>query len=213
MTTATPAGSPPAHTLRLLLPFFFHHGSAADAAARLCGLRHEGSKPRPCWTDAAPVPNEYRDETLPNVRDFLFDGGIAAGGCAYLRVPDETANAWFKNGGTFAPGPAAGSRVPSDGERPSGFAVRLAAPGIELFLSPHRAGVLSVTLEPRDGGDLAMLQDLNYRLSQVLHFTAWWFRLPRAAQDPHQSPPDDAPLVERLGRRGGAFPAVPNLRP
>jgi hypothetical protein len=205
MTTDTPAGSSQAHALRLLLPFFFQHGSAADAVSRLCGLRHEGRKSRPCWTDAAPVPAEYRDETLPNVRDFLFDEGIAAGGCAYLRVPDETANAWFKNGGTFAPGPAVGARVPSDGERPGGFAVRLAAPGIELFLSPHRAGVLSVTLEPRDGGDLAVLQDLNYRLSQIRHFTAWWFRLPMAEQDPHQPPPDDAPLAERLGRRGGAF--------
>jgi len=195
------AAPPKAHTLRLLLPFFFEREAVSAAVGRLVALCHMAKKPWPCWTAAVSAPDLYRDETLPNIRDFLFGGG--AGGCAYLRVPDETTNTWFKSGGAFVPCPnAAGVK---EGERPGALEVRLAAPGIELFLSPHGAGLFSLAFEPQHCIDAATIQDLNYRLSQIRSFTAWCFRLPHGAQDPNAPPAFSAPLADRLGRRGGVF--------
>jgi hypothetical protein len=140
-------------------------------------------------------------ETLPSVRSYLFEGG--AGGCAYLRVPDATANAWLRNGGTFSCDAQPADTQP--GERPREFAVTLASPGIELFLSPHGAGVLSLAFDARDSAEPMALPDLNYRLSQVRPYTAFAFRLPHGAHNPVPPPAPDAPLAERLGRSGGAF--------
>ncbi|WP_295393204.1 hypothetical protein [uncultured Thiodictyon sp.] len=211
MTTESGYAQPKGHRLRLLLPFFFQRAAVAAAAQRLGGLTHETikrvnekeeKKTWPCWMAGEAIPQFYRDETLRNVRDFLFGVGDGPGGCGYLRVPDATANTWFKRGGSFEP--AAGSAGPKAGDRPAAFKVHLAAPGIELFLSPHGAGVLSVAFEPPDGLDLTVLQDLNYRLSQGRRFTAWRFRTPHG--DPNRTPPaDDVPLVQRLGYSGGAF--------
>jgi hypothetical protein len=201
MTTPDRAGLPKAHTLRLLLPFFYRRHAVTTAVERLSDLRHVGKKTRACWTAHGPVPELYRDETLPNVRDFLFPSG--AGGCGYLRVLDDTANTWFGDGGLFSSAPDA-LRSREDG-RPNSFAVRLAAPGIELFLSPHGAGAFSVVLEPLECADPAVLQDLGYRLSQVRPFTAFYFQLPVSERDPAPRPALEAPLAERLGRRGGVF--------
>jgi hypothetical protein len=74
-----------------------------------------------------------------------------------------------------------------------------------LFLSPHGAGAFSVVLEPLECADPAVLQDLDYRLSQVRPFTAFYFQLPVSERDPAPPPAFEAPLAERLGRRGGAF--------
>jgi len=216
MTTEPAAAQPKAHTLRLLLPFFFQREAVAAAARRLGKLTHETMKivkdengedtekrtTWPCWIACGPIPQFYQDETLPNVHDFLFGAREGTGGCGYLRVPDATANTWFKSGGVFARD--SGAAGPNTTDRSLAFAVQVAAPGIELFLSPHGAGVLSVAFASNETADPEVLQDLNYRLSQVRPFTAWRFRTPHG--DPSRpAPADDAPLAQRLGYRGGAF--------
>jgi len=202
MNIDIPADLPKAHTLRLLLPFFFQREALALAVERLLAVQHQARKNWPCWRVPTTVPSFYLEETLPSASDFLF--GRLTGGCAYLRVPDETANVWFRNGGLFAPAP--GGNRPKESQRPASFAVHLGTPGIELFLSPHGAGVLSISFESAaPNADLGLLQDLNYRLSQVRGFTAFSFQLPADERAPEPPPACTAPLAERLGRRGGAF--------
>jgi hypothetical protein len=205
MTSEDPTKLPQAHRLRLLWPFFYARESVAPATAALTALTHTARKTWPCWSTAGAVPTLYRDEALPHLRDFLF--GTGAGGCAYLCVPDVSANTWFKNGVVCAPDAAQSD--PKDADRPREFAVRLAAPGIELFLSPHGVGLLSVTLAPAEGPtDLVAIQDFNYRLAQGRPFTAWHLRLPHGERHPEPPPDAAAPLTERLGRPGGAFQLV-----
>ena len=196
-----PTQAPIQHRLRLLLPFFLNRNALSEAEEALICLTHEAQKIRSCWEKPDEVPNLYQDEALPNIHDFLF--GSSAGCCVYLRVPDETANYWFKNGGMFSKQP--GQANPGASERPTEFEVGLAAPGIELFLSPHGAGVFSVSFEPKRIAGPRFLQDLNYRLSQVRSFVAYRFRLPHSPRNPDPPPAPDAPFGERLGKSGGAF--------
>ena len=189
------------HCVRLLHPFFLDRNVPREAERILPQLMHRADKPWVCWEKPAKIPLLYHDETLPCVYEFLFGG--ERGRCAYFRVPDATANFWFKNGGVFAKD---AEYAPSDANgRPTGFEVELADPGIELFLSPHGAGVFSVAFAPRRRDDPRYLQELNYRLSQVREFTAYPFRLPHSPRNPNPSPAADAPFEERLGRAGGAF--------
>ena len=201
--------SPPAsldHRTRLLLPFFFDRNAVCKAGLLLStsvqiatGYR-DTEKKWPCWDKPDKVPTLYRDEILPSVHAFLFNR--ADGCCGYLKVPDQTANFWFKKGGIVAKQHGKASLT----DRPAEFPVSLAEPGIELFLSPHGAGVLSVAFEPREKGDQRYLQEFNYRLSQARSFTAFHFRLPHDENfDPNPPPATDALLAERLGKAGGAF--------
>ncbi|PPK73932.1 hypothetical protein B0F87_11343 [Methylobacter tundripaludum] len=199
-----PIQAPIQHCLRLLLPFFLNRNALCEAEGALICRTHEAQKIRPCWEKPDEVPTLYQDEALPNVHDFLF--GSSPGCCAYLRVPDETANYWFKNGGMFSK--QSGQGNPGVLERPTEFEVGLAAPGIELFLSPHGAGVFSVSFEPKRIAGPRFLQDLNYRLSQVRSFVAYRFRLPHSPRNPDPPPAPDAPFGERLGKGGGAFTLV-----
>lgn len=196
-----PAQAPIQHCLRLLLPFFLNRNALCEVERALICRTHEAQKIRPCWEKPNEAPSLYQDEALPNIHDFLF--GSSAGCCAYLRVPDETANYWFKNGGMFSK--QSGQGNPGVLERPTEFEVGLAAPGIELFLSPHGAGVFSVSFEPKRIAGPRFLQDLNYRLSQVRSFVAYRFRLPHSPRNPDPPPAPDAPFGERLGKSGGAF--------
>jgi hypothetical protein len=214
------------HTLRILWPFLYRWGSLARACECLGTLGHPSAKKTwPCWqqhaaaepgrteetqgTGTPPSTNGphalYLEDTLRSVRDFLFGG--AAGGCGYLRVPDATADHWFGRGLVLSP--AEGQTIPSDRARAQTSKVRLAEPGIEVFLSPHGVGVLSIALRPAEMQPLPILQDLNYRLSQARTYTAWEVQL-LAATDPRAPAPPErqAPLVERLGRRGGAFQLI-----
>ena len=213
MPTDNQPGSAKVHCLRLLLPFFFERNRVAMAARALAGLRHEGKRPWPCWALQCEPHDLYRQETLPGVRAFLFGDGAPGdrGGCGYLRVPAETADLWFKRGGTFLkPGGGQGSaNATCPPSRPDAFEVTLAAPGIELFISPHGAGVLSLAFEfeaSQPGGhDLMVLRDLGYRLSQLRPYTSFAFQLPHGERNPNPPPASDAPLGERLGQAGGAF--------
>ena len=88
------------HRVRLLMPFFLERNALHKAEEALPKLTCVARKTWACWEKPASIPLLYRDETLPSVYSFLFGGG--GGCCAYFRVPDETANFWFKNGGVFA---------------------------------------------------------------------------------------------------------------
>lgn len=143
----------------------------------------------------------YRQEILPSVRDFLF--GAGPGGCGYLRVPPDTANHWFRHGGAFRKADA--SKKTAGKSRPDVFEITLASPGIELFLSPHGAGVLSLAFEAEAAEDLRYLQELNYRLSQIRSYTSFVFQLPHTEHHPDPPPTPDAPLTQRLGHAGGPF--------
>lgn len=192
---------PTDHRVRLLLPLFLERDALPKAKAALLAWTHSADKSWACWEKPADVPLLYQVETLPSVYSFLF--GEGRGCCAFFRVPDKTANYWFKNGGVFA-------KVPTDGQpkaakRPTEFEVCLAAPGIELFLSPHGAGVISVTFTPKHVDSLRHIQELNYRLSQIRKSTAYSFHLPHALRNPNPPPARDAPFTERLGQAGGVF--------
>ena len=191
------------HQVRLLLPFFINRMVLVEAAKHLADLRHETSKSGKswlCWKQDKAVPSLYQDEVLPCVDGFLFGSG--AGDCAYWRVPDDTAAFWFKKGGLFSK--FTDGKFSENGDRPVLFEARLAYPGIELFLSPHGAGVFSVCFTPKSLESLKFIQEFNYRLSQTRPNTQYNFRLPHSAE--YQTPPtDDAPLSQRLGQNGGAF--------
>lgn len=153
------------------------------------------------WEKASPV-EIYRGEVLDHVQAFLFGRDPAA--CRYLA---ETTDFWFKfkPGGLFARETDLGR----EGDRPATevprrFEVRLGPPGIELFLSPHGVGVLSIAFEATGSADEWYVRELDYRLCQIRPFTAYPFRLPyaEAIQTP---PPSDAPLEQRLGAPGGIW--------
>jgi hypothetical protein len=228
MSTGDPNPLAPAeHFLRLLRPFFFERQAVAAAVANLTQAKQPGrGRDWPLWEEARPH-DLYLQETLEHVAQFLF--GCDEGACRYLRVPAETANYWFKKGGGFrdpraeterdqAARPDKQDTAPDKNEAafpnggvaklkkpPSEFAVTLAAPGIEIFLSPHGVGVLSITFEAQAivGEELA-LRELSYRLSQVREYSAYPFHLPYKPE--HQTPPaPDAPLQQRFGVPGGAF--------
>lgn len=222
------APRPLQHRIRLLLPFFLDRNALCEAERHLIRGFHQAGKPPafsigkpslaarpalsagfgvagkiwPCWKPADEIPRLYQDETLPSVQAFLF--GKESGCCGYFRVPDQTADFWFKRGGILAKEGGGESR---DG-RPTEFPLRLADPGIELFLSPHGAGVLSVAFEPKEIGDLLFLREFNYRLSQVRDFTAYRFGLPLGERNPNPPPNADAPLAQRLGQAGGSFTLI-----
>lgn len=190
------------HRIRLLLPFFLRRSNTLSGVIEtLLGWTHEARKSWACWEKPAKIPFLYQDETLPSVRSFLFNEGN--GCCAYLRVPNTTANYWFKNGGIFAK--PTKTELLNATEQPTTFDVCLADPGIELFLSPHGSGVFSVTFAPKFHNDLQYIQQLNYRLSQIREFTVYHFRLPHSSLNENPAPALGAPLMERLGKSGAAF--------
>lgn len=195
MSTEIPA--PLEHRFRLLLPFFF------TGQADLSALRHDtGKKSWTCW-EQTPAPNLYQDESLPNVREFLF--GADKGSCRYWRVPADTANVWFKNGGFFAD---AYQAADSDANgRPATFNVQLGDCGIELFLSPHGCGVISLCWQGNGEHALNYWQECNYRVSQWREQTRYRFYLPYNPD--YQTPPaEDAPFPQRLGQSGGGVDLV-----
>lgn len=199
------------HTVRLLRPFFFDRDAIVNAIAALTrGFQRTASKEWPLWEEAK-AHDLYLHEAHAQVAEFLF--GCDEGACRYLRVPAQTVNFWFKRGGVFRK-PL--SRRDRDGffaaeqeqtaiERPPvELPATLTAPGIELFLSPHGVGVLSLTLQTTVPGEEGFLREFNCRLSHLRPYRGYPFHLPYSIE--HQArPPADAPLEARLGASGGVF--------
>lgn len=203
------------HT-RFLYPFFIQRKSVGRAAMGLVKLRcPTRSGESPVW-DEVDVPHEfYRQEVIGAVRQFLFpdmdDKEQALGGCRYLKVRDDRLSAWFQRG----------VRVKGPGDERF-FAQIAPGAGIEIFLSPYGVGVLSIALmttsEQCDalGNRLDDIKQFNYRLAQLTRKnTIPDLALPHPSDDPgtmekagdHTPPPPatEAPFLERLGKRGGAF--------
>lgn len=148
---------------RFLYLFTFREESHAQAAEHILEQRHvtaKGEQQR--WERI--LDNEcYTRDLLPQIRDFLF--GDLEDSCIALRIRAPVAQSLFGNRRlVFASGqlndPFVAASLPPMG-------------GIELFLSPFGAGVLSIRLrcESLPGSDvpsdLALLQQFNYNLSQL----------------------------------------------
>lgn len=173
-----------------------------DARAALLAARLDGA---PMWRTGEP-PRAYRDEYDEHVRRFLF--GEGSGACVYVTLDPALGARWF-----------AGDEVELGQDCWRQLRL-IPEPGIELFLSPHGAGVLSITLAPStEDLDIDVALDFNYRLAQAARRGAARIRKrhpshdrkafdlldPEARRSVKPAPAADAPLHERLVARGGEF--------
>ena len=126
--------------------------------------------------------------------------GFRQGTHRYLRIDAETLNYWFPRDGQMMPKPPKAE----DKQRHPQYPLKPAGEGIELFLSPHGVGLLSLTLESKPGDPL-YLQAFNHRLSQLRRPTTYHYQVPHDARSPQTPPGPDTPFEQRLGARGGFF--------
>jgi len=181
--------SPQEHLIRLLYPFWLDAGPLDRAVESLCQLRHhQAAAPKKTWLEAPAVPELYREGILPQVIQVLF--GFRQGTQRYLRIEPETLRHWFPEGGIVAQ------------QGGQAYPLKPAGEGIELFLSPHGVGVLSLAFgcQPQDAGGLPAL---NHRLSQLRGPDACRLQIPQAAGI--EAPSPQAKFEQRLGVPGGAF--------
>ena len=193
--------APLEHSVRLLYPFWIEPGQLDRAVRALCAQRQAGHKREfKTWQEAGRVPDGYREEILPLVSQVLF--GIRSGAHRYLRVDGATLGHWFPEDGLFEAAP--GHAAPA-GAAHAAYALTPGGEGVELFLSPHGAGVLALTFACARPGGLKSLQAFNYRLSQLRAHSAWQHRIPHDARGEHPAPGAEAPFEQRLGAGGGAL--------
>lgn len=193
---------------RFLFPFLLEQ---KPRAAIISALRDATVAGFPAlWKLEAPR-HHYRDELADTVQEFLF-GVDANESCGYLRADPVQSRRWFQGA------------VANLNDK-SRALVRLDPRcGIELFVTEFGVGVLSFSFELHGpSADLLEILDFNYHLSQLArHKTLQTrIRLPHPMEDPdtwskipadkkalleaETAPADDAPLVERMGKRGGSF--------
>jgi len=195
---------------RFLFPFFFDRHRAKEASEAL--KRSTPVERQHVWACADPR-GAYTEEVLGHAAEFLFPQGDGAG-CSYLRATDAATQPWFQ-----------GVRVRMDGG--AGLPVSLVhGVGVELFLTDYGVGVLSLTLTPthhhRPSDPGITVHDavtFNYRLAHRQEWSAAKLYVPHPADDPEAlarlcesdrakvqpAPSSEAPLAERLGKRGGSF--------
>lgn len=200
-----PQNGPPAPTLprlagahvRLLLPFLIERRCALRAAEALGSASH--GLARGLWGREGPRRlYRYRLEMTPHLDRLLFsESGAAATRGAFLRASPEETQRWL-----------AGAVVElTDLELPVTLDPEC---GIELFLTAHGAGVLSIALslgrlEP------AIALHAVARLARLTRpgDQAPWLRsaagLAGADGGGAVRPDPGAPLVDRLGRGGARF--------
>jgi hypothetical protein len=203
--TAAPAPSTPlpravSAQTRLLLPFLFERRAADKAAEALAGA--SAGIARGLWTREPPRKlYRYRLEMTGQLDRFLFshgEKGTVEG--EYLHASGERIRRWLG-----ALDVDMGSRVARVGLAP--------AHGVEIFLTAHGAGVLSLTFDLGADVELDSILELNRRLSILTRpgERAPWLSAPQ----PDGSPPAAAgaegthagtiPLGDRLGRPGARF--------
>lgn len=195
---------------RFLYPFFYQPHRIKEATAALRSALVAGRSG--VWT-CADARGLYKEEVLDHVTDFLFASDERTG-CRYLRVADDAVQGWFR--GT--------KLLLKDG---NGMPVNpVPEVKVELFLSDYGVGVFSLALTPdppdhalRSGLDQGDALTFNYKLAQFQRWSAASVHVPHPGEDPEALarlpehdrarlspiPPADAPLVERLGKRGGTF--------
>jgi len=184
---------------RLLLPFFFERRAADRAAGALANA--SAGLARGLWTREPPRKlYRYRLEMTGHLDRFLFSHGEkGAVEGAYLHASGERVRRWLG-----ALDVDLGSRVARVGLTPT--------PGLELFLTAHGAGVLSLTFDLGSDVELGEILELNRRLSMLTRpgDRAPWLAAPwpegsapsGAPEEPHASA---IPLGDRLGRPGARF--------
>jgi len=195
---------------RFLYPFFYQPHRIKEATAALRSALVAGRSG--VWT-CADARGLYKEEVLDHVTDFLFASDERTG-CRYLRVADDAVQGWFR--GT--------KLLLKDGD---GMPVNpVPEVKVELFLSDYGVGVFSLALTPDppdhalgSGLDQGDVLTFNYKLAQFQRWSAAPIHVPHPGEDPEALarlpehdrarlspiPPADAPLVERLGKRGGTF--------
>jgi len=188
------------HIVRLIYPFRLDAGGLDKAVETLTQLRHLSQKdaPKKTWHEAASVPALYREEILPQVTQVLF--GYRHGTNRYLRIDAETLSTWFPDDGQMVPDP---QKTVDEADRPH-YPLKLAGEGIELFLSPHGVGLLSLTFASRIS-KAQTLQAINHHLSQLRRPTTYLYQTPQDAQTSGKPSELDTPFEQRLGTAGGSF--------
>jgi hypothetical protein len=193
---------------RFIYPFSFERDRLKEARAALGDVRLPGRHEQTLRVWECDQPHElYKEELLKPVAEFLFqDSGVV--GCAHMQIAGGVANRWFN-----------GLHVSLPGGRE--YLVRLLSPLlIELFLSSHGVGFLSVALSPDPQAlDFDRAKEFNYRLSQLRPSTTARLRLPHPSEDQDRwarlspaerdgiapAPAPDVALEDRLGARGAGF--------
>ncbi len=187
---------------RFLLPFLFERRAAERAAEALSGAT--GGLVRGIWTREPPRKlYRYRLEMTGQLDRFLFSHGEkGAVEGAYLHAGGDRVRRWLG-----AVDVDLGSRQARVGLAPT--------PGVEIFLTAHGAGVLSLTFDLGADVDLGSTLEVNRRLSILTRpgERAPWLSAPwpdgarpapeAGAEEPHH--PSAVPLGDRLGRPGARF--------
>ena len=184
---------------RLLLPFFFERRAADRAAEALAGAA--AGIARGLWTREPPRKlYRYRLEMTGHLDRFLFSHGEkGAVEGAYLHVSGERIKRWLG-----ALDVELGSRVARVGLSQ--------VPGVELFLTAHGAGVLSLTFDLGSDVELSSILELNRRLSMLTRpgDRAPWLSTPwpdgaAPSGAPREEHASAIPLGDRLGKPGARF--------
>jgi hypothetical protein len=185
---------------RLLLPFLFERRAADKAADALAGA--SAGIARGLWTREPPRKlYRYRLEMTGQLDRFLFshgEKGTVEG--AYLHASGERIKRWLG-----ALDVDLGSRVARVGLAP--------VHGVEIFLTAHGAGVLSLTFDLGADAELASILEVNRRLSILTRpgERAPWLSVPLpdgstpSAARAEEPQPSTVPLGDRLGKPGARF--------
>jgi hypothetical protein len=199
-TVSTPLPRAVSAQTRLLLPFLFERRAADKAAEALAGA--SSGIARGLWTREPPRKlYRYRLEMTGQLDRFLFshgEKGTVEG--AYLHASGERIKRWLG-----ALDVDLGSRVARVG--------LATTPGVEIFLTAHGAGVLSLTFDLGAEAELASILEVNRRLSILTRpgERAPWLSvpLPEGSTPPEakteEPQPSTVPLGDRLGKPGARF--------
>ena len=202
-TAASPLPRAASAQTRLLLPFLFERRAADRAAEALAGA--SSGIARGLWTREPPRKlYRYRLEMTGQLDRLLFshgEKGTVEG--AYLHASGERIRRWLG-----ALDVDLGSRVARVG--------LASTPGVELFLTAHGAGVLSLCFDLGADVELASVLEVNRRLSILTRpgerapwLSAPWPEgtapVPPPAHGAETSQTSPVPLGDRLGRPGARF--------
>jgi hypothetical protein len=189
---------------RFLYPFLFQRGRLLEAIQGLRSVELPGVSK--LWEVGRPV-DAYTKALIDSAAPFVTGGGESPAS-SYLKVGRETGRAWFDG---------ARLQVPDHGC----LAIKQTSNlDIELFLSNHGAGVLSIPLTPAEtelNKDVVLA--FNYYLSHAPHGVATEIHIPHPAEDQKKwaqmlvsarenvkpAPGRFALLEDRLGTLGGTF--------
>lgn len=210
----SPVYRPQEFQTRFLYPFMFQRGevpAATNAFLSAQSTRFEGGQGLHLWEKIEPI-EFYREELFDYSLDYLFSHRLDSG-CTYLRFNPALANQWFQ--GVHVTLPRLG-KLPEQ-------CIKLKEPAfIELFLSNHGVGVLSVLLQPllsEKESPKEVIVAFNYLLTHSHRYPPVEFHCPHLQEDEEKwsqlsqedrdriPPPPDAtlPILQRIGRKGCSF--------